>query len=100
MSLLGAASVPLALWSVELLTIFPVILITLAGFAGALADSIAGAWLQAVWRTADGRLTEEKGRAGPAGKLVRGAHWLDNDVVNGIATGTGALLSWILVTNV
>ncbi|MBD3167549.1 DUF92 domain-containing protein, partial [bacterium] len=96
-SLLGAASVATALWSVQLLTIFPVILITAAGFIGAAADSIAGARLQAVWQMPDGGTTEHGSKAGDDAVMVRGVRWIDNDVVNGIATATGAISAVLLI---
>ncbi|WP_395091209.1 DUF92 domain-containing protein [Armatimonas sp.] len=66
--------------------------VTLAGFVGALADSVLGATLQAQWRD------EKTGRWSeiPHGKPARGLNWLRNDAVNILATVTGAVTAaWL-----
>ena len=66
-----------------------------AGITGALADSLLGATLQAGYHcpTCDEPSeTELHARCGALVTLVRGERWIDNDVVNAIATCTGALL--------
>ncbi len=66
--------------------------VTLAGFVGALADSVLGATLQAQWRD------EKTGRwiEIPQGKPTRGLNWLRNDAVNILATVTGAVTAaWL-----
>jgi uncharacterized protein (TIGR00297 family) len=60
-----------------------------AGVLAMLADSLLGATAQAVYRHANGQLTEEPG----AGALVRGLAWLTNPLVNLVATLVGALLA-------
>ncbi|MCB2198328.1 DUF92 domain-containing protein [bacterium] len=72
-------------------------IITVAGFAGSLLDSMAGAWLQAAWKTADGQATESRPESGV---LIRGIGWIDNDIVNVIATLTGALVAGSLIAYV
>ena len=66
--------------------------VTLAGFMGALTDSVLGATLQAQWRD------EKTGRWSeiPQGKPTRGLNWLRNDSVNILATVTGAVsAAWL-----
>jgi uncharacterized membrane protein len=60
-----------------------------AGIAGALADSIAGATIQAQYRTPDGETTERS-----TGALQRGWKGVTNDRVNWICTGVGALVAY------
>lgn len=66
--------------------------VTLAGFIGALADSVLGATLQAQWRD------EKTGRWSeiPQGKPARGVSWLRNDAVNILATLIGAVTAYLL----
>lgn len=75
-----------------------VAVVTLAGFAGGLADSLAGATIQATyWSDMRQRLTERRHEyppgTGQSGEntLVGGVHWIDNDVVNWICALTGAI---------
>ena len=66
--------------------------VTLAGFIGALADSVLGATLQAQWRDKDtGRWSEI-----PLGHPARGVSWLRNDAVNILATFVGAVTATLL----
>lgn len=58
-----------------------------AGVAGAFADSLAGATIQAQYRAPDGHHTER-----PAGPLVGGWPAVTNDRVNWLCTATGALI--------
>jgi uncharacterized protein (TIGR00297 family) len=69
--------------------------VTLAGVAGSLADSALGATWQAMyWCPGCETWTERQvHRCGTATELRRGLAWLDNDVVNALATLTGALLA-------
>ena len=66
---------------------------SVAGLAGALADSLLGATLQAVYvRVEDGRETEKATTDdGAQLRLVRGVPWLHNDGVNFLASVAGAL---------
>jgi uncharacterized protein (TIGR00297 family) len=61
---------------------FPVTLIlviTVTGFCGMLADSVLGSLLQAKYRTADGAIVE---KAQPGAVRIKGAGWCNNDMVN------------------
>ncbi|MGE3268448.1 MAG: DUF92 domain-containing protein, partial [Chloroflexota bacterium] len=71
----------------------------MAGLAGSLADSLAGATLQAFYAC---RVCDEPSEApgyhceAPR-RLVRGYAWVTNDAVNGIGTATGALVGGLLL---
>lgn len=71
----------------------------LGGFAGAMADSLLGATLQARRRCpACHELTErEVHRCGSRTTAAGGIRWLDNDAVNVLSSGAGALVAgmWI-----
>lgn len=66
----------------------------LSGLAGSLADSLAGATLQASYACgACGLPSEAPGdHCGRPRVLARGRAWITNDVVNAIGTATGALV--------
>jgi uncharacterized membrane protein len=67
----------------------------LAGFAGSLVDSVAGASLQAAYRCPRCDLPTER-RVHPCGEatiLTRGLPWCTNDVVNVLCTAAGALVA-------
>ena len=71
---------------------------TLAGLAGSLADSVAGATVQGVYRCPRcGEETER--RVHPCGTPtipVRGVAWIDNDVVNLFGSVVGAVTALVL----
>lgn len=92
-SLAGAGSVALAAIVGDLVPVRSIPLILLAGFAGSLVDSLAGAWLQARWRDREGKITEERRDAGLP-RPLRGVRWIDNNTVNLIAAITGALVAF------
>ena len=65
-----------------------------AGTAGAGVDSLLGATVQGVYwcpTCAEPAETAVHARCGRPAGLVRGRRWIDNDVVNVLATATGAL---------
>jgi uncharacterized protein (TIGR00297 family) len=68
------------------------------GLAGAFADSVAGATLQAQWRDpgTEGRWLERPGSSGDASNRPdRGLRAVNNDVVNMIGVGMAALLGFL-----
>ncbi len=88
---IGAALVVgLVAWAVG---IAPLWIVAAAGFAGATADSVFGATLQALrYCSRCQRLCEtDPHLCGSVTSLVRGWGAIDNDAVNAIATATGAL---------
>src|SRR5262249_41169761 len=66
----------------------------LGGLAGSLTDSYLGATVQAsYWCPACGKPTESPvHRCGTATQLVRGVPWINNDLVNLLATVVGAIV--------
>jgi uncharacterized protein (TIGR00297 family) len=76
------------------------VFIVLGGIVGACVDSIVGASLQRrSWCDACGRATEMRIHiCGTRTRHVGGLAWLENDGVNLVATATGALASWGLIT--
>ncbi|MFI5312053.1 MAG: DUF92 domain-containing protein [Gemmatimonadales bacterium] len=87
-AVLGAALLPLSPWRAAMAT-------TTAGFAGCLADSLAGGGLQS--RRYCDRCNEwTERRVHPCGYRTRhraGIYWVSNDVVNMLATGSGAVMA-------
>jgi uncharacterized membrane protein len=76
----------------------PIVAVAAGGVAGALADTILGATLQARYRSPEGVVTEKRHAAdgtphAPAGGLA----WIDNDAVNALATLVGALVAAVAV---
>lgn len=91
----GALTVGLVAWAAG---IAPWWIAGIAGFAGALIDSLTGATLQALrYCGRCERLCEtDPHLCGSATSLVRGWRAIDNDIVNAIATVTGALVAgWV-----
>jgi len=73
-------------------------MVAIAGVAGALIDSIAGATVQAGQRCAVcGKLTERREHCGSQTDFVKGIRWIDNDVVNWTCAATGALVALLVV---
>lgn len=68
------------------------------GVVGLVADSVLGATIQAVYRCAAcGEDTETRAhRCGHQAQRVRGARWMDNDMVNLLASGAGGLVAALL----
>jgi uncharacterized protein (TIGR00297 family) len=69
---------------------------TLIGFAGMLLDSTVGGSLQGRFHCpgCDEPSDWARHRCGTTTRLTGGFRWLNNDVVNGIATAFAALLAW------
>ncbi|HZQ06113.1 MAG TPA: DUF92 domain-containing protein [Anaerolineae bacterium] len=77
----------------------PIILMaSISGLGGALFDSLLGATLQGVYFCEYDEVQTEKKihTCGRATRLVRGWHWLDNDVVNFAASVFGSLVAALL----
>ncbi|MEM4255104.1 MAG: DUF92 domain-containing protein [Candidatus Norongarragalinales archaeon] len=74
------------------------LLITFAGFAGSLADSLLGATVQANFYCAKCRAETEKTvhKCGTKTKLVRGFRQIDNDSVNFFSTFAGGAIAFAL----
>ena len=74
------------------------IAITWAGFLAAYADSLLGATLQGQYACKRcGAVTERSRHCGVAGSRARGLKWVNNDIVNFITSGAGALAAWLLL---
>lgn len=69
--------------------------ITVAGSAGAIVDSLLGATLQPRFhcRTCDRETEQEVHACGSRTALERGVPWMNNDTVNALATLSGALVA-------
>lgn len=69
---------------------------TLVGFSGMVADSALGASMQGRFRCPRCGLRSERQvhRCGTPTERVGGVAWLNNDGVNALATGIGALAGW------
>ncbi len=70
----------------------------LGGLAGSLFDSLLGATVQAIyWSEPRGKETEKRiDPDGTPNRLLRGFRWLNNDLVNLISSGVGALVGVLL----
>jgi len=91
-SIIGAVFIAAVSAYVGMIDWSHLIVIGAAGTLGSLLDSIAGAWVQGIWKTTNSSYSEQ-----PPGdrKLSpeRGFRWVDNDIVNVIATLSGGLLT-------
>jgi uncharacterized protein (TIGR00297 family) len=65
--------------------------VIVGGIAGSLIDSVLGAGPQALYRGADGGLTEKSG-----GAQVKGLAWMNNDAVNFISNAAGSLICLVV----
>ncbi|WP_026370722.1 DUF92 domain-containing protein [Kallotenue papyrolyticum] len=102
-SLAGAATIALGALVASRATgqaggLVDMLALLLGGLAGALADSLLGAtWQMVRWCPHCGSATERAvHRCGTPTTHLRGWRWLDNDLVNLLATGVGALVSAVL----
>ncbi len=77
-------------------SIIAILVISLAGLAGSLVDSLLGATWQALYFCPSCRKETERHplhSCGSATQLMRGRPWLNNDIVNALCSLTGALLA-------
>lgn len=95
----GACAVAIVAALVDIGSFLPIVL---GGIAGALADSLLGASLQALrWCPACARACETDPHVcGTPTVLRRGFRWLCNDAVNLCATITGAVVAGVLATSI
>ncbi len=94
----GSAFIPLVAWTLWHLDAAEALSVGWAGFLGCLADSILGASVQAQYRDpATGDLTERAHPAGQPAQRARGLAWINNDVVNFLASLVGTLCAWALL---
>jgi len=82
-------------WIASLVRIAPLVSVAIGGVAGALADSVIGASLQAQrWCPACACESESRLHdCGAATQLRRGVRWIENDAVNFAATFCGAIVA-------
>lgn len=71
--------------------------VSVAGWSGALLDSVVGAILQGRFRCDRCNVETERTthRCGGPARHVGGVRWITNDVVNVVATGWGAAAAWL-----
>ncbi len=97
-ALVGSLVVTLAGWLVWRLNAAEFVVVAWAGFLGSLLDSVLGAGVQALYRDPlTGLPTEQPRSAGSAYALIRGFRWINNDVVNFLASVGGVLCAWLLL---
>jgi uncharacterized protein (TIGR00297 family) len=74
-----------------------ILVVTFAGFAGGIWDSVLGATAQAhYWDTIRNRITEHEEKDGVRFRLVRGWRWMDNDMVNLTSNSVAVVLALIM----
>lgn len=97
-ALLGSLVVTLTGWVVWRLNAAEFVVVLWAGFLGSLLDSMLGASVQALYRDPlTGKSTEQPRTADQPHTLVRGFRWINNDVVNFLASIGGVLCAWLLL---
>lgn len=71
----------------------------IGGILGALADSIAGAHIQAHYRTVEGNISDSPiDINGSTNQYIKGSLWLSNNLVNFVNSVVGAVSAWIVCT--
>lgn len=97
-SLLGAAIVPLSVFWFWPITLVEFFVVMWSGFLGGILDSILGASVQGIYRdVVTGDMTEKRTREGRQNSHVRGLTFVNNDVVNFLASLGGVLCAWALL---
>ncbi len=92
-TILGAFIIPLSslCWVTKNIFIF-MLIVTVAGVIGSVADSFLGALVQAQYKCKIcGKITEKRFHCSSFSSLIRGISWINNDAVNFIAGITGGL---------
>ena len=69
-------------------------IVTVAGFAGSLVDSLLGAGFQARYRLPSGGITERSEIDGVPNPRVAGLGWMNNDLVNLLSISAASFLAW------
>ena len=94
----GALFIPLCAYRLWPLDLPSLVAIAWAGFLGSFFDSILGASVQGQFRDAvTGEPTEKSFSSGKPALLVRGLRWVNNDLVNLLASIGGAICAWALL---
>ncbi|HZO87147.1 MAG TPA: DUF92 domain-containing protein [Chthonomonadaceae bacterium] len=97
-ALCAAVVIPLSALGLWRLDAAEFIAVAWAGFLGSLMDSVLGASVQAQYRDpATGEFTERRETVGRQTVRVRGVPWINNDVVNFLASIGGVLCAWALL---
>ncbi len=97
-ALAGSLTVTAAGWLVWRLSVPEFVAVCWAGFLGSFIDSILGASIQALYRhPVTGELTERTSVEGVKTAKVRGLTWINNDVVNFLASAAGIACAWLLL---
>lgn len=97
-ALAGAVVIPLSVYMLWPLNLIQFTCVIWAGFLGSLIDSLLGAGLQAQYRDLkSGILTERVEVEGRPTKRVRGLSWINNDVVNFLASLGGVCCAYYLL---
>ncbi len=109
LGLIGSLTAPFSIFAVFLILgagylsengVLPwLTLIIITGFTGSLFDSLVGGLLQARYRCFGcGRLVEVRNHCGKPTQYLSGIRYINNDVVNILATIYGAVLAYFLAT--
>ena len=97
-ALLGSITVTAVGWLVWKLSPPEFLAVCWAGFLGSFADSILGASVQAQYRhPVTGEITERTVVESVRAEKVRGIAWINNDMVNFLASVVGIACAWLLL---
>jgi uncharacterized protein (TIGR00297 family) len=94
----GSLFIPICTYRAWDMTNAEFLAVAWAALLGSLFDSILGASAQAQFRNpATNEVSETAQTDGRRNALIRGLPWIDNNVVNFIASVAGALFCWVLL---